>query len=135
MLEKGLDDDNDNDDKSNGEDMSWWCRHQFANPTQARLAKTYLAIPASSAAPERGFLAAGNVVTKKRDKLGDDTVDALLMFLDGSHGLACQAESRRRRSAGRTSNSSLSCGGDGWVREYVHKLFRVALCSIIYILC
>ena len=30
---------------------------------------------------------------------------------------------------------TLSCGGDGWVREYVYKSFRVALCSIIYILC
>ena len=86
--EKGLDDDNDNDDESTGEDdLSWWCRHQFAYPTLARLAKKYLAIPASSAASERVFLAAGNVVTKKRNKLGDDTVDALV-FLDGSHGLA-----------------------------------------------
>ena len=89
-LEKGFDDDNDNDndDESTGEDdLSWWCRHQFAYPTLARLAKKYLAIPASSAASERVFLAAGNVVTKKRNKLGDDTVDALV-FLDGSHGLA-----------------------------------------------
>ena len=29
----------------------------------------------------------------------------------------------------------LSCGGDGWVREYVYKSFRVALCSIIYTFC
>ena len=56
-------------------------------PILARLAKKYLSIPASSAASERVFLAAGNVVTKKRNKLGDDTVDALV-FLDGSHGLA-----------------------------------------------
>ena len=56
-------------------------------PTLARLANKYLAIPASSAASEHVFLAAGNVVTKKRNKLGDDTVDALA-FLDGSHGLA-----------------------------------------------
>ena len=26
-----------------------------------------------------------------------------------------------------------SCGGDGWVREYVYKVFRVALCGILYI--
>ena len=59
----------------------------FTYPTLARLARKYLAIPASSAASERVFLAAGNVVTRKRHKLGDDTVDALV-FLDGSHGLA-----------------------------------------------
>ena len=58
----------------------------FTYPTLARLARKYLAIPASSAASERVFLAAGNVVTRKRHKLGDDTVDALV-FLDGSHGL------------------------------------------------
>ena len=86
-LEKGLDDDNDNDDESTGEDdLSWWCRHQFAY-TLPRLAKKHLAIPASSAASERVFSAAGNVVTKKPNKLGDDTVDALV-FLDCSHGLA-----------------------------------------------
>ena len=86
-LEKGLDDDNDNE-SAGEDDLSWWRRHQFAYPTLARLANKYLAIPASSSASERVFLAAGNVVTKKRNKLGDDTVDALLVFLDGSHGLA-----------------------------------------------
>ena len=55
--------------------------------TLARLAKKYLAIPASSAASGRVFSEAGNVVTKKRKKLRNDTVDAL-MVLDGSHGLA-----------------------------------------------
>ena len=87
-LEKGLDDDNDTDDESTGEnDLSWWCRHQFAYPTLARLATKYFAIPTSSAASERVFVAAGNVATKKRNKSGDDTVDALVFF-DGSHGLA-----------------------------------------------
>ena len=54
-LEKGLDDDN-NDDESTGEDDLSWCRHQFAYPTLARLAKNYLAIPVSSAVSERVFL-------------------------------------------------------------------------------
>ena len=85
---KGLHDDNDNDDESTGEDDSSWCRHQFAFPTLARSAKKYLAIPSSSAASERVFLAAGNVVTKNRNMFGDYTVDALLVFLDGSHALA-----------------------------------------------
>ena len=63
-----------------------WCRHQFAY-TLARLAKKYLAIHARSAASERAFSSAGNIVTKKRNQLEDATVDALV-FLDGSHGLA-----------------------------------------------
>ena len=87
-LEKGLDCDNDIDDKNTGEDdMSWWCRHQFAYPALARLANNYLSIPAFSAASERVFSATGNVVTKKHNKSGDDTVGALVC-LDGSNGLA-----------------------------------------------
>ena len=39
-LQKGLDGDKDNDDGSTEEDdLSWWCRHQLAFPTLARLAK------------------------------------------------------------------------------------------------
>ena len=72
--------DDDNDDESTGEDdLSWWCRHQFAYQTLARLAETNLAIPSSSAASKRVFLAAGNVVTKNHNKLGDYTVDALII--------------------------------------------------------
>ena len=72
--------DDDNDDESTGEDdLSWWCRHQFAYQTLARLAETNLAIPSSSAASKRVFLAAGNVVTKNHNKLGDYTVDALVI--------------------------------------------------------
>ena len=52
-LDKWLGDDNDNDDESTGVNDFTWCRHQFAYPTLARLAKKYLAIPASSAASER----------------------------------------------------------------------------------
>ena len=50
--EKGLDDDNDNDDESTGEDdLSWWCRHQFAYPTLARLAKKYFCLLYTSPSP------------------------------------------------------------------------------------
>lgn len=69
------------------DDLEWWCRLQFSFPSLARLAVKYLAIPPSSAASERVFSLAGNIVTKKRNRLGDDTIDALV-FLNGSHGLA-----------------------------------------------
>ena len=86
-LERGIDDDDDDNESTGQDDLGWWSRHQFAYPTLARLAKKYLAIPASSAASERVFSSAGNFVTKKRNRLGYDTVDALV-FLNGSHGLA-----------------------------------------------
>ena len=135
-LEKGLEDDNDNDDESTGEDvLSWWCRHQFAYPTLARLANKNFAIPASSVASERVFSAAGNVVTKQRNnKLGDDTSMPSCFWTVRTdwHG---QAESRRRRSEGSTFYFRYSWSGDGWVRWYVYMFFRAELCGIIYILC
>ena len=86
-LYKGLYDDNDNDDESTGEDdLTWWYRHQFAYPTLARLARRYLAITASSAASEGSFSSAGKIVTKKCNKLEVDTVDAFV-FMDGLQGL------------------------------------------------
>lgn len=79
----GLDDDDTGDNE-----LAWWCRHQFAYPTIARVAAMYLAIPASSASSERVFSSADSVVTNnKRNLLGDDIVDALV-FLFGAHGLA-----------------------------------------------
>ena len=60
----------------------------------------YLGIPALSAASEPVFLAAGNVVTKKRKKLGDDTVDALVFWTvrtdwHGQGGISQEALGRK----------------------------------------
>lgn len=79
-LERSFDgDDNDNDDGSTGEDdLRWWSRHQFVYPTLEKLGEH-----------------------------GTDWVRTLsmpsifCMILTGWHGLA---ESRRSRSAGRTSD-------------------------------
>ena len=43
------------------------------------------------------------------------------------------AESRKKALGMKDSIFCFSCGGDGWVREYVYKVFRVALCGILYI--
>ena len=75
----------------------------------------YVAIPASSAASERVFSAAGNVVTKKRNKLRDDTVNALV-FSDGSHGLA--RSSGILLEAGRTSIFFRVAATVGFVSTY-----------------
>lgn len=87
--------DDDDDDEENkdevatkvrrrNEELHWWWRHQFAFPCLERLAVTYLGIPPSSASSERVFSIAGGIVTKRRNRLGDDTIDALV-FLNGSH--------------------------------------------------
>lgn len=84
VVEQGL---NPETQQTSTDELSWWCRHQFSFPSLARLAVKYLVIPPSSAASERVFSLAGNIVTNKRNRLGDDTVDALV-FLNGSHGLS-----------------------------------------------
>lgn len=98
QLEKGFEDDDIQEIDGDGnavekpprtgkDDLEWWCRLQFSFPSLARLAVKFLAIPPSSAASERVFSMAGNIVTKKCNRLGDDSIDALV-FLNGSHGLA-----------------------------------------------
>ena len=84
VAEEGLDPDDEGSDE-----LGWWCEHQEAFPTLARLAVIYLAIPALSAASESipPAATAANAVKTSRKQLADDTGDAL-MFLSGSHGLA-----------------------------------------------
>jgi len=59
-------------------------KHQW--PTLYRLARTFLAFPASSVPCERLFSDAGNVVSKKRCGLDCETV-RILLFLHANRGL------------------------------------------------
>ena len=61
--------------------LSWWKARQILYPTLAKLAKKYLAIPASSVPAERIFSLAGNLVTKKRVQLSAENIN-LLIFLN-----------------------------------------------------
>ena len=46
--------------------MDWWRKHEFCFPHVAKLARKYLAIPASTAPAERVFSTAKNILQKKR---------------------------------------------------------------------
>ncbi|CAM9654320.1 unnamed protein product [Discosporangium mesarthrocarpum] len=72
-------------DASGDDVLMWWAKHQHDFPYLAPLAVVHLAIPATRATSERVFLAAGNTVTKKRNRLGSEMVDALVV-LHGSYG-------------------------------------------------
>ncbi len=61
--------------------LEWWAKKEPIFPTVAQVAKSVLAIPASSVPSERIFSLAGMIVTKKRSQLSPENVD-LLIFLN-----------------------------------------------------
>nr|XP_054604938.1 E3 SUMO-protein ligase ZBED1-like [Nothobranchius furzeri] len=60
--------------------LTWWKNNATRFPTLATLAKSYLAVPATSTPSERLFSVAGNIVTKKRASLTAEHVE-MLAFL------------------------------------------------------
>ena len=60
--------------------LMWWKLHTVRFPYLSRLARRYLAMPATSVSVERLFSVAGQVVTAKRARLDPSTV-TLLVFL------------------------------------------------------
>ena len=60
--------------------LMWWKKYAVRFPYLSRLARRYLAMPATSASVERLFSVSGQVVTAKRARL-DPTTVTLLVFL------------------------------------------------------
>ncbi|XP_052126121.1 E3 SUMO-protein ligase ZBED1-like [Frankliniella occidentalis] len=60
--------------------LTWWKTRQKRYPTLARLARRYLAVPATSASSERDFSTAGNTVRPNRSCLLPENV-SILVFL------------------------------------------------------
>ena len=59
-----------------GEDpLKYWADHKHSFPTLYMFARDVLCIPASSVPCERVFSKAGEVVSKKRNRLGPGTVE------------------------------------------------------------
>jgi hAT family C-terminal dimerisation region len=54
--------------------LEWWRLHAGSYPYLARVARDYLAIPATSVPAERVFSVEADLVTKKRGSLHDDTI-------------------------------------------------------------
>lgn len=66
--------------------LSWWRANAARYPNLAKLAKSFLSIPATSTPSERLFSAAGNIATKRRASLTSDHVN-MLTFLHCNHHL------------------------------------------------
>ena len=65
--------------------LAEWKRIAGEFPVLARLARRYLAIPATNAAVERLFSAAGNVYSEKRKALDPDTAAAVIFLYSNRH--------------------------------------------------
>ncbi|CAF0926191.1 unnamed protein product [Rotaria sordida] len=58
--------------------LHFWKQNHSLYPRLAKIAKRVFAVPATSAAVEREFSLAGNIVTKKRSKLSSETVNDII---------------------------------------------------------
>ena len=60
--------------------LFWWSENEKRFPCLSRLAKKYLAIPATSVPSERAFSTAGLTITKQRAALESATADAIIFL-------------------------------------------------------
>ncbi|XP_057684886.1 E3 SUMO-protein ligase ZBED1 [Corythoichthys intestinalis] len=60
--------------------LLWWKTNETIFPLTAKLARHYLAIPATSVPSERVFSTAGDIVTASRSALSADNVDKLIFL-------------------------------------------------------
>jgi hypothetical protein len=60
----------------------WWRQHESIYPFHARLARRYLAVPATSAPSERVFSTGGRVLEKRRAALKPECVRAIVLVHD-----------------------------------------------------
>jgi len=63
--------------------LQWWNSNQSLFPTLSQLARQYLGVVATSVPSENLFSKAGEIVTKKRSRLGTKTV-GVIAFLNGN---------------------------------------------------
>jgi hypothetical protein len=58
--------------------LKYWASKEYEFPVIARIARDHLAIPATSAAPKSAFSIGGDIVTKRRNRLGASNTRRLL---------------------------------------------------------
>ena len=62
--------------------LRYWASKEYEFPIIARIARDHLAIPATSAASKCVFSVGGNIITKKRNRLGAGNTRRLLCLRD-----------------------------------------------------
>lgn len=71
------------------EPLHWWKKNDSRFPIVAKLARKYLAIPATSVPSERVFSPAGNIVNAKRSCLSSENVNMLVFLSKNLRGQPC----------------------------------------------
>ena len=62
--------------------LKYWASKEYEYPIIVRIARDHLAIPATLAASKSVFSIGGDIITKKRNKLGVDNTRRLLCLWD-----------------------------------------------------
>ena len=70
----------DSEEPSKEDPLMWWSKRELLYPVLSKVAKKYLAPPASSVPSERIFSTAGTIVCKKRASLSSSNVDKLIFL-------------------------------------------------------
>jgi hypothetical protein len=63
--------------------LKWWRENQVRFPNVALVARRLLGVPATSVASERAFSKAGDVITKKRNRLEPTKAELVLFLMEG----------------------------------------------------
>jgi hypothetical protein len=58
--------------------LKWWDLHELEYPHLAKVARDYAGIPGSSVPSERVFSRAGDLITKKRNRLAPESADSIM---------------------------------------------------------
>jgi len=62
----------------NTNSLEWWKAHQLKFPNLSRMARDYLAIPATSVPSEQSFSLGKNLITDRRNRLVGKTIRACM---------------------------------------------------------
>ncbi|CAF3823629.1 unnamed protein product [Rotaria sp. Silwood1] len=68
------------DDETYTNPLTFWQQHQSTFPHLSKLARKIFSVPCSSAAVERGFSAAGQIVTQRRSNLEPSTINDIIFL-------------------------------------------------------
>ena len=63
---------------SNINPCDWWKHHQLQYPILSKIAKDYISIPATSVPSEQAFSKSGELINKRRNRLGDSSIEACM---------------------------------------------------------